>query len=115
MNKKIFIIIISLLLILVLLIGWQYFSLNKKMTAIFQRDSRNAEILLFNQLFVDKVLNAKGEVSYQDRLNIESAIASINDKQISEAWQSFLASANEAEAQKRVLYMLSLFPQKIEY
>lgn len=77
--------------------------------------SVNSSVLDFNKLFVEKVLKMTGEVSYEDRLRLETAVDETNDPEIKLAWQAFLASKTEQEAQARVLDLLTLFPDKILY
>lgn len=115
MNKYIFYIIILVLILANIFTGYQYFVINQKIQNIIQRDAKNANIVAFSRLFIDKVLKTTGEISYQDRLKLEGAVIAIHDNAIENAWYSFLQSSTEKEAQDRVLVLLTLFPDKLSY
>ncbi|MBI4094226.1 MAG: hypothetical protein HY436_00270 [Candidatus Liptonbacteria bacterium] len=66
----------------------------------------NRKILGFGRLFVDKVLNAEGEVSFEDRLALENAVRDIKDDAVLARWQAFIASRTEREAQEGVKRLL---------
>jgi len=75
--------------------------------------SPDKNILAFEKLFIEKVLASKGEVSYEDRLDLESAVQNIKDNQIKDNWQVFLNSTTEIEAQKNALDLLELIAKKV--
>ncbi len=107
--------VIVLLLAGSIFLGFQYYLLAGKVTAITERDKANANVAAFNQLFVEKVLKTGGDVSYEDRLQLEQAAVNTDNQSIREAWKQFLASSNEEEAQQRVLVLLGLFASTIVY
>jgi len=76
----------------------------------FQYDQK---VLNFTKLFVTKVLKADGEVSFDDRLNLENAVRSINDKTIFDQWQKFTNAKTAQEAQIEVKNLLELLVSKI--
>jgi hypothetical protein len=115
MNKYIFYVIIAVLIIVNIFTGYQYFVANKKLQGIIDRDVKNANIVSFSRLFIEKVLKTQGEISYQDRLKLEGAVLATTDDDIVGAWNKFLESTTEAEAQDRVLALLTLFPNKLSY
>jgi len=112
LNKKIIILIAVILVVLVaLFFGAKYFLNSKNQITI--GCSVNKNILAFEKLFIEKVLEAKGEIPYEDRLNLEYSVAEINDQDITNGWQSFLASTTEVQAQQNVIALLKLFTEKI--
>ena len=117
MNK----ITISLILVIVLLLagdiyfGYQCYLNNIQLQKLSLASRVNVNVLSFNKLFIEKVLKAQGEVSYEDRLLLENASANTKDDAIMKSWRDFLNSTTEAEAQQNVLNLLSMFPDKILY
>jgi len=89
--------------------GYEYFSAKKNAAGLSEIFWSNAKIVSFQKIFVEKVLKTEGEVSYKDRLDLESSAVNTNNQDIVDAWHSFLISETEEEAQVRVLYLLSLF------
>lgn len=77
-------------------------------TAVF-----NERVLEFAGLFIDKVLKAKQEVSFEDRLNLETVVRNLKDDQILEQWNKFVNSKTETEAQEEVKNLLDLLVKKI--
>jgi hypothetical protein len=115
MNKIITILIILILLVAVIFFGFKYFSTQSQLQKISSISKINTNVLAFDKLFVEKVLKTQGEVSYQDRLNLENTVINTKDNTIIDGWHNFLASTTEADAQSRVLVLLSMFTDKIIY
>ena len=69
--------------------------------------------LSFSILFIDKVLNAKGEVTFEDRLQIENAVRDLEDPEILDRWKQFTESKTEEEAQMNVKVLLSLLIHRL--
>lgn len=113
--KAVYTLILLLLFAGVVFLGTACMAINKNMQTVLNRNSANAKIIVFDKLFVEKVLKTKGEVPYEDRLKLENAVVNTKDADVLSAWKNFLASATEKEAQERVLVILSLFPNKIIY
>jgi Na+-transporting NADH:ubiquinone oxidoreductase subunit NqrC len=111
-NKKIFfLVIVIVLLVASILVGVKYFYDYKNKVEIARITNKN--ILTFERMFIEKVLNATGEVSYEDRLELESAVADINDEDFTSQWQAFLLSTTEIEAQQNTIALLKMFTEKI--
>lgn len=89
--------------------GYEYVSAQKNIAGISEIFLASTKIFSFQKIFVEKVLKAGGEVSYKDRLELESSVQNTNNQDIINAWHSFLASETEEQAQDRVLYLLGLF------
>jgi len=74
----------------------------------------NQEVLKFTELFVNEVLRAEGEISFDTRLELEGAVRSLEDEEILNAWVDFTNSQTEAQAQEAVKDLLALLVLKIK-
>ncbi|MFA6897505.1 MAG: hypothetical protein WCQ96_04455 [Patescibacteria group bacterium] len=70
-------------------------------------------IIEFNQLFVDKVLRAEGEISFDTRLELENKVRELKDAEVLEKWNGFVNAATETDAQKSVKALLGLLAQRM--
>ncbi len=77
------------------------------------REAIQNRVLSFSTLFIDKVLNAKGEIGFDDRLQIENAVRDLEDPEILNRWNQFISSQNENEAQTHVKMLLSLLIHRL--
>ncbi len=68
----------------------------------------------FLSLFIDKVLKAENSVSFDDRLILENKVRSLNDKQILDTWQKFVASKSNADAQVNLKDLLSVIVNSLK-
>ena len=73
-----------------------------------------ADVLSFAKTFVEKVLAAEGEISFEDRLKLENDVRELNDEEILNQWMMFAESNTEEVAQKEVINLLSLLLEKIK-
>lgn len=118
-SKSCFFPVLALIVALILALGvsayfgFCYFLVNSQFEEVSSRSEQNAKIAEFERFFVSKILRATGEVSYQDRLKLESSITAINDQEITDSWQKFLDSQTESEAQQNVFDLLELISSKI--
>ena len=92
---------------------WQD-NIGKKVIIEEEFTSPNRKILSFLRLFIDKVLKADGEVSFEDRLSLENAVRGIDDQQILSQWQKFVDSKSDKEAQVNLRDLIDLLVRKIE-
>ncbi|MCX6722290.1 MAG: hypothetical protein NTY04_03845 [Candidatus Staskawiczbacteria bacterium] len=113
MNKIIIISIILLLALCSIFLGAKYYFTEIQLQKVLSTSKVNDSILTFNKLFVDKVLGAKGEVSYADRLKLENAVVATKDNDMISSWHNFLNSKTEKEAQGSVMVLLKMFAEKI--
>ncbi|MEK9132272.1 MAG: hypothetical protein AAB606_00995 [Patescibacteria group bacterium] len=74
----------------------------------------NEKILDFNKYFIDKVLKAEGEIDFETRLKLETAVRNLNDNDILALWQKFVESKDEISAQKNVQNLLEILATKIK-
>ncbi len=72
----------------------------------------NQRTLEFLSLFIKKVLKAEREVDFDTRLMLENKVRELNDKEILEAWNKFVNSKSEDEAQKNVKDLLDILVDK---
>ncbi len=78
-----------------------------------QNHEFNRDVVGFLNLFIEKVLRAQGEVSFEDRLQLENSVRSLKDDEILGKWEAFSNSATEAEAQQNVKDLLQVLAEKI--
>lgn len=113
----IFSIIVILSAVVIVLIGQNYVFRQNLIIAENAVKTRqyNEKILNFTKLFISKILKASGEVSFDDRLELENAVRGINDKTIFEEWQKFVNAKTQLEAQIEVKNLLEILINKIGY
>ena len=75
--------------------------LAKDESTIAQRQT-NQQVIHFANLVINKVLNASGEVSFDDRLALENAVRDTKDAQLLAQWNNFTAAKDEAGAQQQM-------------
>lgn len=117
MNKpKTILIIILILLAGNVFFGIKYFSVVKELSqteAVLQTQTTNEKILEFTKLFIDEVLKADSEVSFDTRLKLETAVRNLGDEEILAQWQKFVDSKTETGAQDEAKNLLELLISKV--
>ena len=116
MNKYIVFIVIILLVASTGVFGYKYFQSRaeaQRLQKIADAKGMNSKIIDFEGLFIEKVLKADKEVSFDDRLQLENTVRALNDQEILEAWNAFVNSKNQDEAQTAVKNLLSLLVKKV--
>ncbi len=108
-------IILILVGALLVMAGWCYFEHQRLVVAentvkTFQYDQK---VLNFTKMFIGKVLKADGEVSFEDRLQLENAVRDINDKTIFDQWNKFVNAKTSLEAQIEVKNLLEMLVSKV--
>ena len=86
---------------------------NKKNIEIQQKIHLNDKVLDFANIFIDKVLRSKGEISFEDRLKIENAVRDTQDNEIYNEWQKFIVAKTELEGQERIVNLLQFIVNTI--
>lgn len=117
MNKQKVILttVISILAAVNVFLGFSYFFAQKQQQTIRQQLSNqqnNIRIVNFTKLFIDKVLKAEKEVSFEERLVLENAVRDLNDNEVLTQWEKFTASKTETNAQEEVKNLLELLVKK---
>lgn len=115
-NTKIIIIsVIAVLLFSNTIFLLQYFKVKKELTQANQQivtQQINQKIIIFANLFIDKILLGEGTVSFDDRLKLENAVRDINDPEMFSKWQDFTSSKGDKDAQKSVGNLLKVLFSK---
>src|SRR5258708_855034 len=114
--KKILGIVFLLLIVSNGFFVWKNIELQKSSAAFKAQvaiQNSDTKILMFAQLFIDKVLRAKQDVSFDDRLKLETMVRDLNDVEILDQWNKFVNSKTEADAQDEVKNLLALLVQKL--
>jgi hypothetical protein len=114
---KIFLIIVILILLAGNIFFWQKSNLLQeeliKTKESINIQKTNEKVLNFTKLFIDKVLKAEGEVDFETRLRLETAVREIGDEEILNQWKKFTESQTEFEAQAEVKNLLETLVNKI--
>jgi multisubunit Na+/H+ antiporter MnhF subunit len=110
-------VLVAILLAGNILLGVKFYSAQKELLGlkkVVETRQTNDRVLAFSKLFITKVLKSETEVSFEDRLNLESAVRGLNDEQVLAQWQKFTNSKTEEEAQNEVKNLLELLVNKIK-
>ncbi len=95
----------------------RYFTLKTELKVVraeVKAQALNANILEFGMLFLEKVLRAESEVSFEDRLQLENAVRDIGNEEILTKWEQFTESQDEADAQGSVKDLLEALLRNIK-
>ena len=74
----------------------------------YAKEKINYQILSFANMFVEKILMADGDVDFDTRLELETAVRSLNDTEIFNQWQSFTKSSTKTEASTEAKELIDL-------
>ena|SRR3989344_7630202 len=107
-NKTVSTVIVFLVLLNI--VTWIAYKSESRELALTQSAIANAEqsknILAFQKLFVEKVLNSNGTVDYDTRRSLEQSAGKTNDESVIAAWNAFLDAKTEIEGQARLKELL---------
>lgn len=67
----------------------------------------------FLKLFVEKILNAKQEVKFEDRLKLENAVRELGDTAVLAKWQAFVDSKQSEDAQTNLKNLIGVLVNKL--
>ncbi len=67
----------------------------------------------FMKLFIDKVLNPDVEISFEDRVKMESDVRSLGDSLITKQWETFVSSADSQSQQESAVKLMSMLSSKM--
>lgn len=79
---------------------------------LYQLRQANAKIMDFRNMFTQKVLLSNKEIDFDTRLDLETAVRSLNDEEIFAEWQRFTKSTTKEEATAEAKNLLSLLIRK---
>src|SRR3989344_8907775 len=94
-SKIIFIVIVIILLAGNIFFASRFLVIRNELTlqrAEVAKVNFNSRIVDFASLFIEKVLKAGGEVSFEERLNLETAVRELRDEEILAQWNRFTGS-----------------------
>lgn len=117
--KKQKIIIAAVLVVLAVggYVGVRYIALQRQLhqaQAALEAQRTNDKVLAFIKLFIEEVLKAKTDVSFEVRLKLEAMVRNLEDEEILARWQAFVDSKTEADAQTGVKNLLETLINKIK-
>ena len=98
------------------ILGLSYFYARQDLAreeSLIAQVQTNQKVIHFANLVINKVLNATGEVSFEDRLALENAVRDSKDAQLLDQWNNFTAAKDEVGAQREMKGLLSLMVKKI--
>lgn len=109
------VIITGLVGVVILFIGQWYIyykdiQATKNLLSIYQT---NQKVVDFTKLFIAKVIKAKSDVSFEDRLKLENAVRDINDQKIFNQWQKFTEAKDPVQAQEEAKNLLEILANKV--
>ena len=116
MPKNVTVIIILILTLALLFVGWQYLSTRSQLIEAREGLKYLDEYLDLNNfagMFVKEVLMAEGEISFDTRLKLETAVRELGNENILIAWQKFIESQTEWEAQNATKELLNAFIEEM--
>ena len=67
----------------------------------------------FMKLFIDKVLNPDVEISFEDRVKMESDVRSLGDSLIIKQWEAFVSSKSAQDSQESAVKLMSMLSSKM--
>jgi hypothetical protein len=76
-------------------------------------EQANKKITSFLNLFIEKVLKAQGEVSFEDRLRLENAARDLDDKELLSLWEKFTQAQTADQIQQAAKDLLQGLVKKI--
>lgn len=112
--------IVSNVLLIVLLCGNIYFSvqyiysLKETKTTDNQEQVTRIQANGFLKLFIQKVLQTSGTITYNDRILLESDVVRLGDQGISIAWKAFVDSKTPTDAQTKAIDLMLKVVSKIQ-
>ncbi len=113
-HTKSFITILSISLILSIGINcWLTYQLSTAVKA-YQIQILNTKVLSFTRMFVEEVLMAEEEISFDTRLGLETAVRNLEDEAIFVQWQRFTKATTKEGASNEVKILLDLLVNKIK-
>ncbi len=119
-DKKVVVVSVAVIVLLLGFIGFGvgYFcevAKVKQLENSLNTQKINSKIVEFAKLFIEKVLKAKSEVSFEDRLKLENSVRDLGDENILILWERFTDSQTQDQAQESVKNLLEALVEKISY
>lgn len=86
-----------------------------KNTQLLSQYTPSEKIMVFRNMFTEKVLLSESEVDFDTRLTLETTVRALNDQEIFDSWQAFTKSTTKEEATAKAKALLHLLIQKTAY
>lgn len=116
MSKSAAYILIAVLAVVTLFLGAKYLEQKSELKELRQETAmveESNETEAFLKLFIDKVLGANGEVSFEDRLKLETEVRDLDNPAILDAWNAFVGSQTSDEAQSNLRALITITVQNL--
>jgi len=109
------IVIVLLFASLIVVGGKYYYDLKtfRQASVLIAQQAEKEKVIDFLKLFTNKVLEGVGEVSFDDRLQLENAVRDMDDSNIFKIWQDFTNSKDENRTQKNLKKLLGTLIRKL--
>lgn len=110
-------VVILLLIVTNIIWGVKYFSLRKNYRVaqmVLEGRGISERNLEFTKLFIDDVIRAQGEIDFETRLKLESAVRNLEDAEVLAQWSKFVESKTGDEAQREIKNLLGMLINKIK-
>ena len=112
--------LVSNVLMILLLCGNIFFSIQYAYNLAMERERASAvdaettriQVSRFLKLFIDKVLNTEGTITFDDRVKLESDVREIGDPAITKQWEAFVSSTG-TDAQQNAVKLMSMLTNKM--
>lgn len=114
--------LVSNILMLVLVVGNIFFSIQYTQSIIAERDrlanidvnaTDRIQVARFLKYFIDTVLNTQGTISFDDRVKLESDIRQIKDPVLTSLWTEFVESKDSKLAQANAVKLMAMLTNKM--
>ena len=79
-----------------------------------QAQQKNTKILAFTNLFIEKVLMSDQPVDFDTRLNLETMVRNLNDKEILDQWNAFTGASDNQTASIEAKKLLDLLVKSLK-
>ncbi len=115
-SRRTLIIIIFILLLGNIILGVTVVSRGRELDrvqSVLVISQQNKNILSFQKLFVEKVLDSDGAVDYDTRKLLDQTVGSTNNRAVIDAWNAFVSAKTETDAQGRVKGLLSVIADQV--
>lgn len=116
MVKKVFFIwVISIIALISLAANVYIFMQFVSMRDAYNNQKANAKVLDFRNMFSEKILLATGEVDFDTRLTLETAVRELKDQEIFNQWEKFTKCQTKEAATTEAKNLLKLLIKKTAY
>ena len=115
-KKLILTLVFIFLLFFIISLGIQSYFAVSRIKTLENRvvsQEKNAKIVSFLNLFIEKVLQTNKDISFEDRLRLENAVRDLQDEEILSLWEIFTQATTADEVQQDCKDLLEALVKKI--